>query len=232
MAEQILFWTQVSAIGQVAGALATATAVIVSLWVVLSDRTPRIKATAGIRLVVGGGVPAIDVMTFTLTNIGTRTAVIGGIGWRMGWFPVGPKWLKHSYAVQTLGPPVTMPGSSVPPFELAPGERKSITILLDRYEAHKRNDRVFTRKIPFVKAPVPGNIHLLVEIVAARTTLVNAPNFWPPEKLKRERCTSTLLHPNRTSRVHRTYCCPSSHHAPPLQTPSLPSFGSAHSTSS
>lgn len=172
MADQILFWTQVSAIGQVAGALATAAAVIVSLWIVLSDRTPRIKVTAGIRMVLGGGAPALDVMTFTLTNVGTRTASIGGVGWRMGWLPFGPKWLKYSHGVQMLGPPVTMAGSAVPPFQLPPGERKAIHVLLDYYEAHKRNDDMFVRKIPFSKLPKPGNIHLWIEVIGAGTKFV------------------------------------------------------------
>ncbi len=67
---------------------------------------------------------------------------------------------------------MTMPGSAVPPFELAPGERKTITVVLDYYDAHKRNDGMFTRKIPLVKNPVPGNVHLWVEIVGGRTKFV------------------------------------------------------------
>lgn len=123
-------------------------------------------------MVIGGGAPAIDVMSFTLTNVGTRTAGIGAVGWRMGWFRFGPKWLRYSYGVQMLGPPVTMPGSSVTPFDLAPGERKAITLVLDYYEAHKRNEDMFTRTIPLIKNPVPGNIHLWIEIVGARTIFV------------------------------------------------------------
>lgn len=172
MTDDVLFWTQVSAIGQVAGALATAAAVIVSLWIVLSERLPQIKVRAGIRLVVGGGAPALDVMSFTLTNVGTRSFQIAQVGWRTGWLPFGPKWLKHQHAIQVLGPPVTIPGSSVPPFDIAAGERKGIHVSCDLYEAHRRDGDLFGRKIPLFKERKAPNVHFWIEIVGARTKYV------------------------------------------------------------
>lgn len=56
MEEATLFWTKVAAIGQVAGAIATAAAVIVSLWIAFHGRKPRLKLTVGMRGLCGFGL--------------------------------------------------------------------------------------------------------------------------------------------------------------------------------
>lgn len=65
MDSSTLLRTQVSAIGQVAGAFATVAAVIVALWIALSERRPNIKLRAGLRLIIpGDGSPATDIVAF------------------------------------------------------------------------------------------------------------------------------------------------------------------------
>jgi hypothetical protein len=85
MEETALYWTKVAAIGQVAGAVATAAAVMVSLWIALHGRKPRIKLVVGKRLVIGGGIPELSVLMFNIANAGERPVHINGIGWRTGW---------------------------------------------------------------------------------------------------------------------------------------------------
>lgn len=62
-----------------------------------------------------------------------------------------------------------MPGTPVPPFDLAAGERKTIHVLLHHYEAHLQADSVFTRKLPFLKKKRPANTCVWIEIVGSRT---------------------------------------------------------------
>jgi hypothetical protein len=54
IAEATLLWTKIAAVGQVVGALATAAAVIVSLWIVISDRRYALDVSVGIRLLFAG----------------------------------------------------------------------------------------------------------------------------------------------------------------------------------
>ena len=74
MDAEVLLWTKIAAIGQVVGAFATALAVAVTLWVVLSERQARVKVTAGLRLLVTQGRPDLteEVINITVVNTGLR----------------------------------------------------------------------------------------------------------------------------------------------------------------
>jgi hypothetical protein len=119
MEDPTLYWTKVAAIGQVAGAIATATAAIVSLWIAFHGRQPRLKLIVGIRIVIGGGAPELAVLMFNIANAGERPVHVNGIGWRTGWLRWGPQFLTRRAAVQLTGVPQL--GDLAPPFEIQPG---------------------------------------------------------------------------------------------------------------
>jgi hypothetical protein len=149
MTDHELFWTKLSAIGQLLGAAATFAAVAVSLWIVLSERSPKLKVKAGERLTIGGGLPEQRLLMISITNVGQRIAHIRTVGWRSGAWPwQRPKFLCRQYAVQ-------MPGDTGlgrdPPFTIEPGEEISVYLNLDHYLARIREldrDPMFSRAWP------------------------------------------------------------------------------------
>lgn len=166
MDSSMLFWTQVSAIGQAVGALATAAAVIVALWIALSERRPNIKLRAGLRLIIpGDGSPATDVVAFEIENRGMRTVRISGIGWQTGWTRRGPDWLRQQLALQN-------PNSYSPslPFDLAPGQR--LTVYVEPSSLGKTNIEFFTRKLPFQTMRKPANVRAVAHLVACKSVIV------------------------------------------------------------
>lgn len=124
MDQALLFWTKISALGQLAGAIATFLAVIVSLYVVVTDGHEAIKLVVGQRRIVGGEID-LDVISFEITNVGARPFVINTIGWRTGWFKRGPKSLRHKWGIQ-LGDNSMF--STPLPHLLQQGESASVTI--------------------------------------------------------------------------------------------------------
>ncbi len=169
MQNSVLFWTAFAAIGQAVGAIATASAVIVSLWIALSERKAKIKVQAGLRLIIAGdGSPATDTISISVTNEGMRRVRVSSIGWRTGWFRFGPSWLKQQFAFQN---PTDIVGSSNPPFDLDPGQEKTILLNVTAF-ANANADRMriqfFNRKFPFRDNPVPAKVDVVVSLVAAK----------------------------------------------------------------
>lgn len=69
---------------QIVSALATAGAVMVSLYVVLHQPAPKLTGHAGLRLVVGGSGPRMELLSIGVTNVGAPDAEIVLVGWRAG----------------------------------------------------------------------------------------------------------------------------------------------------
>src|SRR5262245_38241689 len=80
-------------LGTWAGAIATAAAVIVALYVALRDVRVRLRVAAGVRKVVEPGAPiarAPDCVVVAVTNLGRRTAVIDSVFFKR--FGSGDSW--------------------------------------------------------------------------------------------------------------------------------------------
>ena len=145
-----LFWTIVAAVGQVAGAVATFAAVVVSLYLATSARKPRVKLRVGERLIIGGGVDDQRVLMFSVANVGERNVHVRTLGWRTGRLGWGPQWLKRQAAVQLTG---GVPGGTDPPYELLPGAEISSHAEMGNILTYclERADRpFFTRDIPWL----------------------------------------------------------------------------------
>jgi hypothetical protein len=98
------WWSAVAAVGQVLGAIATFMAVVVSLWIVRTDRSLQGKGHAGILVIFAGdGSPGIYLVGFRVENTGIRDFMVQSIGWRVGWSRWGPRKLSYAYAIQTSG---------------------------------------------------------------------------------------------------------------------------------
>ncbi len=169
---EVLLWTKVAAVGQVLGALATAVAVGVSLWVVLSERQARVTVTAGLRLLITQGRSDLteEVISLAVFNAGHRPVVVNVIGWRVGWVRrFGFKWARFGHAMQTSSNRVD---SHDPPFILEPGQQKSMLVNLAPFhgseERSKRSAAVFERMVPFL-GRVAANIRCAAHIVGAKS---------------------------------------------------------------
>lgn len=160
----MLFWTKVSAIGQVAGALATAAAVILTLWITFSERRAQIKVTAGLRLLIpGDGSPAVDTILIRMTNFGLRAVTVSQLGWRTGYSRFGPRWLRTQYA--TLLDTPTM-------FVIEPGGERQIQLQPSWFlgtTAQKTRAEFFNRTYPFARGLGPTRVKLAVHMIAAKS---------------------------------------------------------------
>ncbi len=124
--DQTLYWTQIGAIGQIAGSVATLAAVIVSLWIVHSERKENIRLTVGERLIIPGDINGpITMIAFSVVNMGLNPVRINSFGWEVGWLQRGPKNLKKRYAIQTGGG--GKPGKD-PPFDVNPGHSETFFV--------------------------------------------------------------------------------------------------------
>lgn len=74
--EPDMFWEKVSAIGQVAGAIATFMAVVISLYIARGGRVPRLSLKVGERLTIGGGLPEHRLLMFSVTNMGSALSTL------------------------------------------------------------------------------------------------------------------------------------------------------------
>ena len=156
----MLFWTQAAAVGQIAGAVATAAAVIVSLWIVLSERRERLKLAVGHRTIVERGKAHTEVVVFDITNLGLFPARISSFSWKVGWLNMGPLWARYETAIQL---PDEIGGATTP-LSLEAGERATMIIRLDRFEPKVAASKdVFRRRsLPFgrwILPPVYGVAH-------------------------------------------------------------------------
>lgn len=102
MTDPSLYWQKISAIGQVAGAIATFAAVAVSLWLSLRIQRPRLKLIVGERLIFADEQLDQRVLMFQIANVGDRTIQVKGFGWRTGRLSWGPRSLRRKYAVQVF----------------------------------------------------------------------------------------------------------------------------------
>jgi hypothetical protein len=59
-------------------------AVVTALWLARTSQKVKLSCSAGLRVTVGPGRPPVDVMAFSVTNIGVRTTIIRTIGMRVG----------------------------------------------------------------------------------------------------------------------------------------------------
>lgn len=72
-------------------------AVVVSLHLSRQPSRVKLKATVGLRDLVGNGFPALEVLQFAVTNHGERPVIVSNIGWVVG------KRSERRYAVQLFG---------------------------------------------------------------------------------------------------------------------------------
>ena len=143
-----LFWLQVSALGQVAGAFATFLAVVTSLYIALHGRKPRLRVVVGERMILGGHEHGGKLLTFSVANQGERPVHVSGLGWRTGWLSFGPRFLRRQYAVQLTG---GIGLGSDPPYQIEAGAAvSSYAVMSNVLEAtRKRKGRpFFTRDWP------------------------------------------------------------------------------------
>lgn len=150
MGAEELYWVKVSALGQVAGAVATFLAVAASLYIALHARKPRLRLVVGERMLVGGVEHGMELLCFSIANQGERPVHINGIGWRTGWLRWGPKFLKRQNGIQMTG---GVGFGLVPPYEIQPGASVAsyalMTNVLDNAKERK-TDPFFTRDWPWL----------------------------------------------------------------------------------
>lgn len=150
MTDDELFWTKITAIGQVAGAVATFIAVAVSLRIANYGRRPRLRLRVTNSVVIGGMADGITFLAFEVANFGDRLAHVQGIGWHTGWAFRGPKFLNRKAAVQLAQGSAMFGLGKEPPYELPPGAK--ITSLCDWDAmvafASQRDEPFFTRDWP------------------------------------------------------------------------------------
>lgn len=150
MSEAELFWVKVSAVAEVAAAVATFLAVVVSLFIALHARKPRLKLTVGERLIIGGAQDGLSLLMFNVANAGERPVHINGVGWRTGWLRWGPHFLRRQFAVQMTG------GTGLgqdPPYEIQPGAAVASYALMENvlsYAKEKTGRPFFTRDWPLL----------------------------------------------------------------------------------
>lgn len=90
-------WNMVSALGQIAGAVATFAAVVVSLKLARDQGRPQVRLEVSVSTLLGP--PSFDVVSFTVINRGSRPVTINGYGWRtrgLRWHPES-MWIVHDH---------------------------------------------------------------------------------------------------------------------------------------
>ena len=171
MEDPIVFWTRLTAIGQLAAATATFAAVAVSLWITLSARRPNVKLSANMSKLMGAGDADMDVIAFDVINCGQQLVQINSIGWRTGWFRRGPKWFKRQPAIQVAG---GLPYGNNPPFELAPGQKGNVIVSLHSFveaDCSERSFQYFRRKLPLMNKYIGANIYATVSLASGKTVM-------------------------------------------------------------
>lgn len=98
--------------------LGSLSAVITALYLANYSQRIRLRGHAGLRMVVGGGEPAISIISFSVTNTGNRPTVINNISMRVGFF-------KKKYAIITTSREIH---SSPMPCPLSDGEEANWNI--------------------------------------------------------------------------------------------------------
>lgn len=160
--DAVTWWTAFGAIAQAIGAVATFAAVVVSLWVVMSERAMKAKGSAGIRVsFIGDGTPGTYFVGIDVLNIGVRPFHVGSVGWRTGWFSRGPQAFAFRYAIQNTAIMLNhQPGLTI----VEPGRNQGFyTPIADMKAANGEVSRVemFGRKFPIIgRAPIRAMINI------------------------------------------------------------------------
>lgn len=92
-------WDMVSALGQIAGAMATFAAVVVSLKLARDHGRPQVRLEVSLSTVLGP--PSFDAVSFTVINRGSRPVTINSYGWRtrgLRWSPES-MWIMHDHRI-------------------------------------------------------------------------------------------------------------------------------------
>lgn len=173
MEQSILFWTKVAAIGQVAGALATAAAVIVALLIAQKERRFAIRVTAKFGVLVNA-TGSIPVMTYTIENIGLRPVEVTGMHWATGyrsWLFTLPRFLRLTSAFQL--PDYEWVINQNFPWKLEPGQSKSTHMRKNEFVASFVDEPSgLLRKVPWAKKPVLLNHRVGAGIATVRKSVL------------------------------------------------------------
>ena len=115
------FWPQTLVDwAQILSAIATAAAVIVSLYFALRRPVPKLTGYAGLYLLLTPGAPQPwpEMVSIAATNVGSAEAVVTGVGWQVR------SWRRRKWAagVQDLSLPVHGFSNPRVPARLAQGE--------------------------------------------------------------------------------------------------------------
>ena len=115
-------WELYNSFSNWVAAIATLSAVLVSLYLARRAARPRAKVSVGLRVIVGSGGKGAypEVIVFRIVNIGDRVIRVTNIGWQLGLF-------KKRYAIQLYDPLL----SSALPIELSHGQEASWTVPTD-----------------------------------------------------------------------------------------------------
>lgn len=115
------FWPQTLVdYAQIVGALATAAAVIVSLFIALRKPKPLLSVRCDIKVIIWGGQPADvrpEYVCIQATNVGSMSAIITGAGWMLN---SGIR--KKSFGIQDLSHQDHLMKNKLTPTTLAHGE--------------------------------------------------------------------------------------------------------------
>jgi hypothetical protein len=160
--EPVAWWTAFGAIAQAAGAIATFGAVVISLWVVLSERAMRARGYANIMITfIGDGTPGTYLVGIQVLNAGVRPFQVTSVGWRTGWLRRGPKALQFRYAIQNTS---IMLNQRPGPHIVDPGREEGFyTPVADMKRSNNDESRteLFGRKLPILgEAPVRGIVNI------------------------------------------------------------------------
>lgn len=85
------FWQFVNTFAPWLSALGTIAAVVTALMLARRERNIHFRVRAGVRTILGAGIPQQDYLAVLITNVGLRLANVTHIGWRTGFLR------KHEY---------------------------------------------------------------------------------------------------------------------------------------
>ncbi|WP_029971403.1 hypothetical protein [Paraburkholderia graminis] len=85
MADQPTWWKYVVDCAQIASAIGTCGAVIVSLWLANRKPKPELRLTVGLKILLGGGLagpPWPEFLCISVVNLGNTPATVDGFSWK------------------------------------------------------------------------------------------------------------------------------------------------------
>ena len=122
------WWTAFGAMSQAAGSVATFAAVVLSLWIVTSERKMRARGSACIMVMFAGdGTPGQYMVSINVLNTGVRPFQVNSVGWRTGWFLHGPIKTEYRFAIQNDS---VMVNQNAIPMIVEPGQSKGFHTLV------------------------------------------------------------------------------------------------------